>query len=193
MRKSLSLSLSALLLCLAAAPAAAAPVLVLQGQTLAGATGVLVNGTSYDVEFVEGTCIALFTGCDAAADFTFQTQADATAASQALLDQVLTDGALGNFEAEPWLTLGCTDPGNCLPQTPFGLVSTLVETMRAVNDALETNDAVAWGGAAMDTDTTGFTWSTWARSTPTDPPSVPEPATAALVVLGLAAAVRQRR
>ena len=53
---------------------------------LTGATGVNVNGTVYDVEFVEDSCVVAFSGC--AVQLAFSTQSDALAAAQALLDQV---------------------------------------------------------------------------------------------------------
>ena len=53
------------------------------------------DGNLYDVQFLDGSCISLFNGCDDVSDFTFQTQAAAILASQALLDQVLLDGGGG--------------------------------------------------------------------------------------------------
>ena len=58
------------------------------GGQLMGASNVLVGGNSYDVQFIEGTCIDLYNGCDEASDFTFQTEAAAILASQALHEQV---------------------------------------------------------------------------------------------------------
>ena len=75
-----------------AGPAAAATLLVNGSGQLTGAAGVNVNGTLYDVTFVEGTCFDLFTGCDALADFTFITAADALAASEALFGHGRTVG-----------------------------------------------------------------------------------------------------
>ena len=56
------------------------------GGILHGASDVLVDGNLYDVQFLDGTCIDLYDGCDDVSDFTFQTQASAALASQALLD-----------------------------------------------------------------------------------------------------------
>ncbi len=76
----------------------ASALLVVSGGILTGAKGVDVGGTLYDVEFMDGTCVALFNGCDnPATDLTFTTQADALAASQALLDQVFLDGGPGQL------------------------------------------------------------------------------------------------
>jgi hypothetical protein len=44
--------------------ASAATLIVDSNGILTGATGVNVGGTLYDVEFVDGSCIALFDGCD---------------------------------------------------------------------------------------------------------------------------------
>ena len=73
------------------------------GGILHGASDVLVDGSLYDVQFLDGTCIGLYNGCDAVTDFTFQTEASATLASQALLDQVLVDGVDGQFDSTPGL------------------------------------------------------------------------------------------
>ena len=83
---------------------------------LTGATGVDVGGSFYDVEFLDGTCIAVYSGCNELSDFTFQSQAAATLASQALLDSVFT----GLFDSNSMLTRGCTYNYNCQALTPFG-------------------------------------------------------------------------
>jgi hypothetical protein len=51
-----------------------------------GATGVEVNGASYDVAFLDGSCNSLYNGCTG---LPFTTSSEALAASQALLDQVM--------------------------------------------------------------------------------------------------------
>jgi hypothetical protein len=98
-------------------PAAAATLVVNGSGQLTGAAGVLVNGASYDVAFVDGTCIALFNGCDSTSDFDFQNEADATAAADALLAQVLT----GAFDTDYTLTSGCSanDDYVCSMFIPF--------------------------------------------------------------------------
>jgi hypothetical protein len=85
--------------------AAAAPTLQIDGNGVPlGALGIDVAGTLYDVTFVDGTCAALFDGCDDAADFDFTTGAAARAAAQALLDQVFVN----QFDTQVNLTFGCT-------------------------------------------------------------------------------------
>jgi hypothetical protein len=80
---------------LTAGSAGAATLNVAGGQLL-GASGVVVGGNSYDVEFVDGTCIDLF-----------NTLEDARLASFALFDQVLLDGTAGAFSSNPNLIQGC--------------------------------------------------------------------------------------
>ncbi|MEP4338162.1 MAG: VPLPA-CTERM sorting domain-containing protein [Roseobacter sp.] len=79
-----------------------------------------VGGTLYDVTFREGTCIALFDGCDEASDFTFTTRSDADAASQALLDQVFVNVlGLGNFDTDPEFTFGIESTTQGFAYTPY--------------------------------------------------------------------------
>ena len=80
---------------LAAAPAHAAPILQFAGNVLLGATGVTVGALGeFSVEFKDGSCVGLFSGCDAPADFTFSNEADATAAATALLNDVLVGSSV---------------------------------------------------------------------------------------------------
>ena len=85
--RSWSFSVVLVAIFLATAGAQAAAPVVVAGE-LVGATGVNVGGTVYDVQFVDGSCIDVYGGCDEVSDFPFTTLADATLAAQALLDQV---------------------------------------------------------------------------------------------------------
>ena len=109
--------LSVAVLCLLAASSASAATLNVVGGQLLGASGVDVDGTLYDVEFLDGTCVELYSGCDMASDFTFTTQADAELASQALLDQVFLDG-VDLFDTVPGTTNGCDHLLFCFSETP---------------------------------------------------------------------------
>ena len=93
-------------LVLMASGAQAATLNVVDGQ-LMGASDVLVDGNLYDVQFLDGTCIGLYNGCDEISDFTFQTLTSASLASQALLERVFLDGPAGTFDSSPSLTHGC--------------------------------------------------------------------------------------
>jgi hypothetical protein len=76
--------------------------------SLLGADNVEVNGLFYNVRFLDGTCIALFNGCDDATDFVFNTSDTATSASRALLAQVFIDGGDGMFDSSSNLINGCS-------------------------------------------------------------------------------------
>jgi len=56
-------------LLLGGTPAFAIPTLIVNGGQLEGATGVDVGGTLYDVEFLDGTCVTLYMGCDSVDGF----------------------------------------------------------------------------------------------------------------------------
>ncbi|MGH0031750.1 MAG: PEP-CTERM sorting domain-containing protein [Myxococcota bacterium] len=172
---------------LATIPAAGAATLNTVGGQLIGASNVLVDGLFYDVQFVDGTCIAVFDGCDAASDFTFQSDGDAFLASHALHNQVFYDGPQGNFDSAPELTFGCGASDVCNAMTPYALNL----YWYANNRDHEPDDSVAWNGFYVDnkslsTTTDGYNvWAVWTL--------VPEPNTALLVTVGLVMVSLRRR
>jgi hypothetical protein len=86
---------------------------------LTGAQNVNVAGILYNVTFLDGTCVDLFNGCTEPSDFIFQTVAEATAAGQALLDQIFLDVSSGAFDAIPTLTRGCVFSDHCRSFIPY--------------------------------------------------------------------------
>jgi len=168
-----------------AGPARAAPDLVVSGGVLIGANGVSVNGALYDVRFLDGTCLSLFSGCDSLSDFTFTEASAVNAASRALLDQVFVDGPLGDFDSRPSLTRGCADntgQGFCAVFTP---ADTLVNNSLAQNSSLEAGDLVRVAFTLPGEDLTIYDATVYAVWTPQAAP-IPEPAAAGLLAAGLA-------
>lgn len=156
---------------------------------LTGATGVTVLGELYDVTFTDGTCKAIFNGCDSPDDFVFGTTTTARAASWALLDQVF----VGVYDDYPALTLGT-------PQSAMSQIITPVSgqgpgwfiSIAAWNDWLYLNaDGVNEQSSSVHYDSTGSEWVTFAVWTPTSP--VPEPSNSAMLVAALALIWSKRR
>jgi len=124
------------------ASSANAAILNVEGGQLLGASDVNVGGTLYDVQFMDGTCITLFSGCGLSTEFAFTTHGDAVLASQALIDQVFLDSVdLGLFDSEPSLTNGCAETNLCGVLTPWdvgrigtpGISIFIVATVHSLN------------------------------------------------------------
>ncbi len=182
------LSVAGLCFLLLISSSASAATLNVSGGQLLGASGVIVDGSSYNVEFLDGTCIALYSGCDDVSDFTFQTSAAALLASNALLDQVFQDGA-NLFDSDPELTAGCTSLTQCGVRTPYGFSSGLVLVVTTLNRAPPLGDGRFIAGYPGGEDLAGDPLKVYAVWAP-----VPEPGTAVLMGLGLLGlSVRNRR
>ena len=171
----------------AGAAIAASPVVDGTGK-LTGATGVIVGGATFDVVFLDGTCMTVFGGCTSTSNFTFQTQSDAEAARDAILAQVL----LGTYDANPGLTAGCgLGEEACSILVPYALSGTTI-SYASVRNATPNSIGVGTTNTADDLSNSRLTW---ARFSPAST-SVPEPASWAMMLLGFAGigvAVRRRR
>lgn len=193
MRKILSAAVA--VFCMTNGASAATVVYDAHGRIL-GATGVEVLDNVYNVDLAErALCSVLFDGCDEVSDFAFQTEEAATAASQALLDQVFLNG-----RADMLLIFGMSGDA---PQvwTPYGLNyqngHELVLT--SVIDATPSPSVFSglvsrgFGGSDPVGVMTDETWAQWRLLGPITP--VPLPATLFLLAGALMGfgVVRSRR
>ncbi len=139
----------------------------LTGGVVTSATGVIVNGDYYNVNFVDGTCNSIFPGCVTSA-FTFQNATDAFAASNALLNQVF----LGAYDDLSVDTFGC-DPNGiyCTAYTPYNRTGNDLSLANAYNLASGSDPVFTTIASLGGTfGTTGFMNNTvWAVWTPTVP------------------------
>ena len=161
---------------------------------LTGATGVNVGGTLYDVTLADGTCVALFNNCVTSA-FTFKSQAAATVAAQALLDQVFIDGPSGNFDSVTNKILGCTSTTNCLAFIPFVTTGTTFSVVYSANYSGSNTDSVSLTSVFSSQDTTQYNNANFAIFKLVAPAAsaVPEPSSITLMALALAALAFVRR
>ena len=179
------LSLVAALTLLEAGSVAAATLRIDEEGLLLGAQDVLVAGVLHDVEFVSGRCIDLFSFCNEAEDFLFQSESAADAAASALLEQVLVDGPLGNFDSDPARMAGCNPATvRCGARTPWRqnpqavLYVDVIETINGYAVG-EFGDRIESVTVRRDFDTYGrnVVYAVWTV--------VPEPGTALLLGFGL--------
>ena len=193
MKKYLALAAAALF---ASAPASAA-VQIVDNGILTGATGVLVNGVSYDVSFLDGECSSVFSGCDAISDFAFG-GTDGMAAATSLIDQVFFDSALGSFDSNPALTRGCSGVSLCNAFIPTSFIVSGVSGRAVANyPGGQGNLTPIFSFSGPTLDTSFLAGVTWARFTLSQGvAAVPEPSTWSMMLLGfggMGVALRRNR
>lgn len=117
---------------LACLSANAATLNVVNGQ-LFGASELNIDGALFDVEFLDGSCSELFNGCNPSVDSGITDFQQATAAGEALLEQVFIDTGDGDFDSNPTLTNGCLGLTSCKVVVPFGASDQLFASATAIN------------------------------------------------------------
>ena len=173
--------------------AQATPVNVMDamGKTLLGVDAIVVNGKNYNVRFVDGTCQALFSGCNANTNsFLFTNLADANAATSALGNAVFKSALPGSVNG---LTLGYE--GDAI-LTPWGFANTMVQSAGLLIQPTTNTNAFLEGPfnltvasfttsptANLATSTTS-TYASWSAGAAVP---VPEPGSLALTAVGLGA------
>jgi hypothetical protein len=167
--------------------------------SLLGARNIDVFGTGelYDVRFVNGLFPDVFvdeSGLDAT------DEATATAFAQSLLNFVLIDLPVGNFDSIAPLTFGCESNFNfgCRIIIPFSFrlfnpnapfLGNVVDIFSAFNDPLDGGDSVSGFGFRFSGFGTTFieneVFADFSLSSSTPTQNVPEPPIIVLLVLGL--------
>lgn len=169
-------------------------ILDIENGNLLGAKNVLVDGTLYDVRFLDGTCITLFSGCNESSDFVFNTESKADLAAQALSTQVFTD-TVGLFDSEPTLTAGCELPFRdiCRIATPYQNLGSIVDAGLFDNTSPKYPNGFALGSFDISANFqlyNDYVYAVWSPSN-----VVSEPGTVILLSLGIVGLLvsRQRK
>lgn len=156
-----------------------------------GATGLEMDGMLFDMEFLGGSCIDSFSGCDENSDFLI---AGAGGKTHADLMPVFYDAFISevifsdndSLDANPSLAFGCQARFHCFTLAPIQLVgSVVVDTTWVRNNVVPNDlyDAVTDRLPRLNSGTTED--ANWARFTK-KAASVPESGTLALLAIGLA-------
>ncbi len=168
-----------------------AATLIVENGVLKGATGVNVAGSLYDVLFKDGSCTALYSGCDQSTDFIFKTSAEAAAATSALLAQVFLDTPAGSFDTRPELTFGCAGSTNfCDILTPYAPAATGFVSYSYARNVPGTDSTAGGSNLQRSNDFSNVQSATFAVWTVS---SVPEPSTWLMMILGFGIAGQSLR
>lgn len=183
----LSILILAIAIFLNALSSSGAELVVVEGEVI-GAVDVKVLGVTYNVSFVDGSCIDVFNGCDdAAADFPFNSE-DSQTASTALRSLIM--GTLPR--PLPATYRGCSLTNQCLIRTPGVFLTPTTVQFGAVSiHSLGEPSSIPTDNTGPDYDDENRTMAVW-----TVAPQVPALAPLGMVMLvglmGLAGWIRLR-
>ncbi|MEM7740110.1 MAG: hypothetical protein AAF225_04855 [Pseudomonadota bacterium] len=98
--------------------------IIKDGTTIIGIDGLVIGSTIYNVDFLDGTCLDLFDGCNDDDDFFFQEEDEAEDAAQSIVDILAGQ--------EPEDVSGCIFTGNCQIRVYFDPTGVTVDRFNAV-------------------------------------------------------------
>lgn len=154
-------------------------------------TNVAYENSVFNIDFVDGTCIEVFEGCDSEDDFPFP-GVSGYQASDFLLNELLTDRN-GLFDQSPYLINGCTDPNLCVIYTPIKLYNDgRILRASADNFSDESLDKVSGRISNRTHDKTILVNATWAKWSETAV-SVDEPSALILLLISFGLFLRRKR
>ncbi|WP_189687718.1 hypothetical protein [Pseudorhodoferax aquiterrae] len=184
------------------APSAHADIVRLVDPTsnmLSWAKGVALGDELYDVRFVQGaSCATVYAGCASfsPSSFTFTTQQSANDAARALLEQVFVDDLSSGKLWDSNIALTCGNARYCNAAVPYGFELNAQGQPYGVNFRSVLNQpgtasgnsnryVSGYRGIGPSSVFSDTVYTVWTLAEPEPVQEVPEPTTAALVLLAL--------
>jgi hypothetical protein len=169
---------------LAIIPAQAGPILQVSGGILDGIDGVVVDGSTYNVTFVQGSCVSVFSGCTSTSDFPFGASGteDATSALESILSGGIVNASFPNGIVNEAF-VGAANAYDDL-FTPYAVSNGLVTGYYTNVDVGAAQVPLTYGVQSASSYGTnyGLAYAAWASA----PASVPEPSSLMLMSVGMA-------
>jgi len=169
---------------LLATSAQAAPSLIYESGALTGVTGIIIQGKSFNVDFIEGDCRFAMNPCQGDSFF-FKNQTSAFAAASALAQQVFGD-------VDPaGVVPGCEFLVDCWLFTPYKEAENTVYGV-GFHNAIYMPDGLQHMSIPTSFAFTNVTFARWGETIRV-PAEVPEPGSIALLSIAIAGLSFARR